>query len=86
MLNYSQALDALKDGKRVARAGWNGKGMFILHINGSILTQVINDHYGDPQGEPLQVLDQLYMKTADNKLVAWLASQTDMLADDWSIV
>jgi len=63
-LNFGLAIEALKKGFKVARAGWNGKGMWLLADG----------------------LPWIGMKTADNKFVPWLASQTDMLADDWQIV
>ncbi len=96
-LYFSEVLLKLKSGKRVARAGWNGKGMFLFLVKGETVTECINDCYGDPnrydvshtgyeKGEPsMPVVDAIYMKTADNKLVPWLASQTDVLAEDWCI-
>lgn len=87
-MSFGQAVELLKQDKRMARSGWNGKGMFLLIIKGESLTQQINDVYGNPD-EPqsaLPVLDAIYMKTADNKLVPWLASQTDILSEDWVIV
>lgn len=49
-MNFGQAIEALKEGKKVARKGWNGKGMWLVLVPG------------------------------------WVASQTDMLADDWALV
>ena len=83
---FGQALELLKQGKLVARTGWNGKGMFLFLVQGKAVTQAINDCYGNPEGQPLEVLDAIYMKTADNKLVPWLCSQTDALSEDWQIV
>ena len=83
-MSFGLAVEAMKKGKRVARAGWNGKGMWIRYIGpqdwqfdlDSISeTEMYCEQYGF-----------LAMKTADNKFVPWLASQTDMLADDWQIV
>lgn len=93
-LTFGDALALLKQGKRVARSGWNGKGMWLLLVKGECVTEPINDCYGDPtryecgndgyeKGQSIPVLDAIYMKTADNKLVPWLASQTDMLVEDW---
>lgn len=71
-MNFSQALEALKNGKRVARTGWNGRGMWIeLH---------------DPWlgAEDARVARQyIQMKDAQGMFVPWLASQTDLLANDW---
>lgn len=86
-MTFGQALELIKQNKSVARIGWNGNGMFIFLVYGQEkLTDLINGIYGDPTGEPLPVLDAIYMKTADNKLVPWLASQTDILAEDWVLV
>ena len=71
-MNFGQAIMLLRSGSRVARAGWNGKGMW-LEI------QV-------PDAGSKMSLPYIYMKTADNNLVPWLASQTDMLADDWEVI
>lgn len=71
-MNFGQAIEALKSGRRVARAGWNGKGMWLeLQV---------------PDAHSKMSLPYIFMKTADNHQVPWLASQTDMLADDWSEV
>ena len=97
-VSFGHAVELMKGGHRVARAGWNGKGMFLFLVKGETVTEAINDCYGDPnrydvshtgyeKGEPsMPVVDAIYMKTADNKLVPWLASQTDVLAEDWQIV
>lgn len=84
--SFGSAIELLKQGKLVTRSGWNGKNMYLLLIKGNCVSEIINDCYGDPQEEPIPVSDAIYMKTADNKLVPWLASQTDVLAEDWKIV
>ena len=82
MITFSQALNCLKSGSRIARAGWNGKGMFLQLIKENEWklpdTSVVN-------GAILPLLSFIGMKTADNKFVPWLASQTDILAEDWDI-
>lgn len=75
-MNFGQAIEALKKGKKVAREGWNGKGMW--------LRLIIPEKSDIDMG--LENLPYIEMKTADNKLVPWLASQTDMLSEDWTIV
>ncbi len=84
-INFGQALDALKQGKIVAREGWNGKGMFLLLVLGESVREAINNTYGDEENS-IPVLDAIYMKTAQNTLVPWLASQTDVLSEDWLLV
>jgi hypothetical protein len=83
MFSFSEALENLKLGKKVARIGWNGKGMWLY-----ICTSY--DVYDIPFNYDWNAERGLYpfiiMKTADNKLVPWLASQTDVLAEDWNIV
>ena len=71
-MNFGQTIEKLKEGKKVARKGWNGKGMWIK-------IQV-------PTEKSKMTLPYIYMKTADDNLVPWLASQTDILAEDWKIV
>ena len=68
-MNFGDAISLLKQGERVARQGWNGKGMWLK-------LQV-------PDAHSKMSLPYIYMKTADDKLVPWLASQTDVLAEDW---
>ena len=70
--DFGWALKQLRVGKRVARSGWNGKGMWLA-------LQV-------PDAGSKMSLPYIYMKTADDKLVPWLASQTDVLAEDWDEV
>lgn len=87
MLDFGQAIKEMKDGKRVSRAGWNGKGMYLLIIKGSVVAEAIDERYGKGWGEPATpVQDAIYMYTAQGTLVPWLASQSDMLSDDWSVV
>lgn len=86
-LDFSHALCAVKDGFRVARKGWNGKGMFIFLVNGSrfvVNREPLMSIMGE--GTEVQYHAHIDMKTADGQVVPWLCSQTDMLADDWQIV
>jgi hypothetical protein len=69
---FGTALEFLKLGRRVARIGWNGKNMWLE-------LQIPDEH-------SKMSLPYIYMKTADGKLVPWLASQTDMLAEDYVLV
>lgn len=81
-------MEALKAGATVARSGWNGKGMYLVIVSGKCVEQAINACYGNLEDPTAfkPVLDAIYMKTADNKLVPWLASQTDLLSTDWEIL
>jgi hypothetical protein len=82
-------------GKRVAREGWNGKGMFLflLPADDGIPTKVINDPAlrtvieTETGKDTFDAYGSIRMWTADKKvLTGWLASQTDMLAEDWVLV
>ena len=83
-LNFGQAIEALKDGKKVCRQGWNGKGMYVL--------LQVPDEYSKmnrpyiymecPNGSTKQFVDT---KNEFDR-VPWLASQTDVLAEDWMVV
>lgn len=93
-LSFSEALYALNKGFRIRRSGWNGKDMWLsLSCNGSrdVLTENFwsfhNREYAQSQGGSATVLPSITMKTATGEiLMGWLASQTDMLADDWEVL
>jgi hypothetical protein len=70
-VNFSLALEELKLGTRVYREGWNGKGMWL--------------EVQRPDEHSKMTLPYIYMSTATNDLVPWLASQTDILAEDWAV-
>jgi hypothetical protein len=78
-MTFGLAIEALKRGHKVSRSGWNGKGMWLYFIPAS--------HWETTRGlELLDGLPWIGMKTVDDKFVPWLASQTDVLAEDWGIV
>lgn len=85
--NFGKAIELLKEGKKVCRAGWNGKGMFLTLQAGSIVkgTMMRNEPAKEFYGEgDVKICPHIDMKAADGSyVVGWLASQTDMLADDW---
>ncbi len=76
-MDFGSALTEAKDGAKIARAGWNGKGMWVRMIVPTGPAECDNG---------MENLPYLEMKTVDDKLVPWLASQTDILAEDWVIV
>lgn len=86
-VDFGAALAHVKAGGRAQRAGWNGKGMFIFLVPGSTFT-VNREPLLSILGEGTQVNyhGHVDMKTADGKIVPWLCSQTDMLAEDWQAV
>lgn len=71
-LTFGEAVEALKAGERVCRAGWNGRGMFLE-------LQLPDEH-------SKMTLPYIYMSTVQGDLVPWFASQTDVLAEDWEHV
>lgn len=71
-MDFSEALRCIKNGQRLARAGWNGKGMHI--------------EIQRPDQHSKMTLPYIFMFTATGDRVPWLASQTDLLAEDWVTV
>ena len=83
-MDFSAALINVKLGRRVARSGWNGKGMFIFLVPGShfkVNREPLLSILGE--GTPVDYRSHIDMKTADGTIVPWVASQTDLLAEDW---
>lgn len=76
-MNFGQAIEEMKAGKAVCRAGWNGKGMNLTYVQNWTFTNGVMDNF--------PCLPFIVMKTADEKSVPWLASQTDILAEDWEL-
>jgi hypothetical protein len=94
-MDFGQAIRLLKQGKRVARAGWNGKGMFLWLNKGSTDGDNIADQidgvdrslFDTGDTGTVTRLPNINMRSASNCTVTgWLASQTDMLAEDWDVV
>jgi hypothetical protein len=77
-MGFDVAIRLLKDDVCVARMGWNGKGMFLFLVKGWTYTDGVHDNYTN--------LPFIAMKTVGHEAVPWLASQTDILADDWCVV
>lgn len=87
-MNFGQAIESLKSGKRVSREGWNGKGMYLAYQAGYPDGIPINKNTatatGLPEGTVCKFLPYIMMRTVDGSFAPWLASQTDILAEDWS--
>lgn len=101
MADFSRALKALKGGRRVYRDGWNGKGMWLIVVPagryGVNLEDALNYDNGVPivdAGEAhipanmvsINTAPWIGMRTAEGKFVPWIASQADLLAEDWNEV
>lgn len=85
-ITFGEAIEALKNGKKVCRKGWNGKGMYLQLVNRdwySVLSEKID---AIKEGMDWNLLPWIGMKTADNCFVPWLASQTDVLSNDWRVL
>ena len=96
-MNFGEALEALKDGKKVARKGWNGyrKGMYIYLTSGREIFEHEWVERSPSQSSTLlermngkvKILPHIDMMSANGeRVIGWLASQTDMLSDDWEII
>lgn len=86
-LSFGKALSLLQDGILISRKGWNGKNMYICLIKAKDynIENFICPHT-NPEGKFIpELLPWIGMKTADNKFVPWLTSQTDILAEDWQL-
>lgn len=82
--DFGTAIKFMKRGLNVYRKGWNGKDQFVFLIKGSELQNGLKYGYGEYVGEPT-IVDTLAIKTSSNQIqIGWLATQTDMLAKDWT--
>ncbi len=70
-MNFGTALEALKQGKSVSRIGWNGKNQFLT--------------LQTPDAHSKMTLPYIYITTVQGDRVPWLASQTDILCEDWFV-
>lgn len=88
-MNIGTAISAMKDGKKVARRNWNGPNQFIYYVPAGkypAVTEVAKEIAKDNDDLLVQYTPYLAIKTVQNTVAPWLASQTDILADDWYVV
>ena len=92
-MTFGQAIEAMKQGKKVARRGWNGKGMYVWLMPGCTIKNcpnITDPHLkaiSDANDGAITFTGSIRMKTATGEvLTGWLASQTDILSEDWIIV
>ena len=84
---FGLAVEAMKQGKKVARAGWNGTGMFVYLVPGSQFKVNRAPLLGIyPEGTDITYCPHMDLKTADGSIATWAPSGSDALADDWYIV
>lgn len=90
-LNFGEAVEALKRGERVTREGWNGRGMYLwlmpaTTVKAEWCKEPHLKELAEANGGTIEACGSIRMLTADKKvLTGWLASQTDILAEDWMI-
>ena len=86
-MDFGAALKALKEGKKVARTGWNGKGQFLFLVEGNSIEYSTKADMSCLLDQEIPHPDVIAIKTTAGAIqVGWLASQTDMLAEDWLVV
>lgn len=87
-MDFGKALERLRDGDRLAREGWNGKGMFVVlqagYPDGIPINANTSQATGIKQGTVCRFRPYLMMRTVNGEFVPWVASQTDLLAEDWA--
>jgi hypothetical protein len=84
-MNFGQAIEALKEGKKLQRSGWNGKGMFVYYVPDNTfktLTEVAKTHFGDE----LKFNAYFAIRNVNNTVSMWVPSINDCLAEDWTII
>ena len=87
--SFGDAVEILKKGARVAREGWNGKGMFLYYVPENKYPASRNEHgtmIGVFEDDMVPYREYIALKTVDNQVVPWAPSISDALAEDWQIV
>ena len=83
-MNFGQAIEVLKTGSKVTRVGWNGKDMFLFLVQGSQFKVNRPPLLGIyPEGTEINYRPHIDMKTVNGEIVPWVASQSDLLEEDW---
>lgn len=86
-MNFGDALEAIKNGKRIARKGWNGKGMFVYLVPAASYpaqTGVAKAYFGEDGLVPYSAY--MAIKNVDETVSTWVPSVNDCLANDWFIL
>lgn len=88
--NFGDALSMLRAGARVTRQGWNGRGVWLVLIPGSTFTvqadRTLGEAAPDLVGQKISYRPHIDMKAVDGTVGPWVASQSDLLAEDWCSV
>lgn len=86
-MNFSEALESIKAGKKLTRAGWNGANAFIFLVPGSTFKVNRKPLLGIyEEGTEIVYQSHIDMRTSNGSVVPWLASQSDLLSEDWFIL
>ena len=86
-MTFGEAIEALKTGQKVARAGWNGKGMFLFLVPGSTFKVNRPPLMGIyPEGTEINYRPHVDLKGVDGSVSTWNPTCNDVLAEDWEIV
>ena len=86
-LNFGQALVAMKAGRRVARNGWNGRGMFVYYVPPAsypVQTGAATEHFGEGTMVPYNAY--MAIKNVNGTVSTWVPSSSDCLAEDWYVL
>ena len=87
-MSFGLAIEAIKKGYKVARKGWNGKGMFIYYVPANkypMSNNLLKTMAGRYEDDLVPYQAYIAFKTVDDTVVPWVASQTDILAEDWEV-
>jgi len=88
-MTFGKAIDLMKldSSIKFRRVGWNGKNMYIFYVRAETVVVTKEHPFGRIfiEGTVINTQSYLAMKTSDNTVIPWLASQSDMLAEDWEI-
>jgi len=82
MMNFGNAIELAKEGKKIARKGWNGKGMFVYYVPENSYpsnTDIAKEQFG----EMVDYNSYLAIKNVNNTVSTWVPSINDVLAEDW---
>lgn len=86
-MNFGQALELIKAGKKIARTGWNGKGMFVYLVPAASYpaqTGAAKSHFGEDSTVPYNAY--MAIKNVNDTVSTWVPSVNDCLAEDWEVV
>ncbi len=88
-MTFGEAIEAIKDGEKAARKGWNGKGMFIYYVAAN--SYPVSGNPGSAvkgmfKNDMVPYRHYIALKTAQNDIATWSPSTSDALAEDWEII